>query len=486
VPAGGRPSGDAIEPARWVGIDAAHDLFGNQPAEHSTAPPANTRPRILFVNQYYWPDTASTAQHLTDLAESLAERGFECHVLSSRGRYQPGEPAPPRHEIHQGVHIHRVPATSLGRRGTLARMTDYLSFFAGAALGALFLARFDVVVTLTTPPLVGLIGSVLKRLRRSRHIYWSMDLHPDASVALRRMSPRSIFGRLMHGLSGFVYRGADIVVTLGPYMADRVAQKQVPPDRIAMIPVWSRRDEIYPIARAANPLRKSLGLEEALVAMYSGNLGLAHSFDEFLEAARRLRHRRDIVFVFVGGGPRLGEVIAAKECDGLTNVRLLDSLPRDQLRSLLSLADIHLISMRSEMTGIVVPGKLYGAMAAGRPAVFVGPEHCESADTIRSAGCGFAIRPGDVDGVLAALELLARDPSVGRRMGERGRSALIAHFEQRLCCDQWFELIGKLVAPPRGSKAVASPPARIRTREAGSPHRQEPAASIVPGVTIGR
>ena len=105
-------------------------------------------------------------------------------MLASQSRYKPGEPRPPAHEIHEGVHIHRVPATSLGRRGTWARMTDYLSFYAGAMVKALLLPRFDAVVTLTTPPIIGLVGTLLKRLKRTRHVYWSMDLHPDASLAL--------------------------------------------------------------------------------------------------------------------------------------------------------------------------------------------------------------------------------------------------------------------------------------------------------------
>ena len=144
--------------------------------------------------------------------------------------------------------------------------------------------------------------------------------------------------------------------------------------------------------------------------MYSGNLGLAHSFDEFLEAARRLRDRDDIVFLFVGDGPRLAEVRAAKEAEGLDNIRFLDYFPREQLHASLSVADVHLISMRAEMTGVVVPGKLYGAMASGRPTLFVGPDHCESADTIRQADCGLTVRLGDVDGLVAALTRLAADP----------------------------------------------------------------------------
>ena len=319
-------------------------------------------------------------------------------MLASQGRYKPGEPKPAAHEIHEGVHIHRVRATSLGRKGTWSRMTDYLSFYSGALGKALRLPRFDLVVTLTTPPLIGLVGTILKRLRGSRHIYWSMDLHPDASMALGRMSARSGFGSLMHALSVSVYRQADRVVVLGPYMADRIALKQVAAEKIVTIPVWSRREEIYPLPHERNPLRKSLGFDGTFVAMYSGNLGLAHTFDEFLEAARARRQRRDIVFLFVGDGPRKSEVQAARDSEGLSNIRLLEPLPRHLLHASLSIADVHLISMRAEMNGIVVPGKLYGAMAAGRPVIFVGPDHCETADTIKNAGCGLTFPNGATPG----------------------------------------------------------------------------------------
>jgi glycosyltransferase involved in cell wall biosynthesis len=324
-------------------------------------------------------------------------------------------------------------------------MTDYLSFYAGAVVKALTLPRCDAVVTLTTPPIIGLIGTLLKGIKKSRHVYWSMDLHPDASLALGRMPRRRPWVRALAWLSGFVYRRADRVVVLGPYMGDRIALKRVAAGRIATIPVWSRREEIYPIPRGANPLRKSLGLGDAFVVMYSGNLGLAHSFEEILEAARRLRDRRDIVILFVGGGPRLDEVRAVVEREELPNVRFLDYVPRAHLHVSLSMADAHLISMRPEMTGIVVPGKLYGVMAAGRPAIFVGPPHCEPADAIRHAGCGITVAPGEPDGLVGALTLLAGDPSLARRMGERGRSGFLAAYERKLCCDRWRRLIGDLL-----------------------------------------
>jgi glycosyltransferase involved in cell wall biosynthesis len=439
-------------------------------AESQDSPPwlpGTTRPgtgaRILFINQYYWPDHASTAQHLSDLAETLAEKGYACEVLCSRGGYKPGAPRLPETEVRRGVRIHRVGATALGRRSTVARMTDYLSFYARALTRALTLPRYDVVVTLTTPPIVGLIGTILQRLKGSRHVAWLMDLHPDASLALGRMSPRNPFVAALRWLSDMVCRRADNVVVLGSYMADRILAKRVRPSRLVTIPVWSRADEIRPVEPAESPLRRELGLEDAFVAMYSGNLGLAHDFDAFLEAARRLRGRADIVFVFAGDGPRMGEVRAAKAESGLANIRILEYVPRDRLSTSLSLADVHLVSMRREMTGIVVPGKLYGILASGRPALFVGPEHCESADTIRQAECGLTFRQDDASGVVEALERLADDRALARTMGERGRAAFLADFEREGCCERWAAVIDGLVAPARtyGVKNKPRQPLRL-------------------------
>ena len=408
------------------------------------AVPAPTRRRILFLNQYYWPDHASTAQHLADLAEGLAAEGHDVHVVCSRGGYRQGTPRPPRREEHRGVSIHRVDATALGRGTTIRRMVDYLSFYVRAAWLGLILPRFDVVTTLTTPPILGLIGTLLRRLKGSRHVYWSMDLHPDASVALGRMNRKNPVVRGLTTLSEFAYRQADKVVVLGPYMADRVAAKGVRHDRLATIPVWSRREEIYPIPRDGHPLRAELGLDRKFVAMYSGNLGLAHSFEEFLEAARRLRDRDDVAFLFVGDGPRLAEVRSAREREGLANLRFLPYFPREQLHASLSIADVHLISMRAEMTGIVVPGKLYGAMASGRATIFVGPDHCESADTIRHSGAGVTLRLGDVDGLVDALESFAADPESTAAHGASGRAWFLDRHERAGCCQEWASLMDGL------------------------------------------
>ena len=287
-----------------------------------------SRQRILFINQYYWPDRASTAQHLTDLAESLA--GARLRVPRA---LRPG-PLPIRRTGTSGLRGPRGSAHTPGA-GHVAGPSEHADadgrlpqLLCPALVKAMRLPRFDAVVTLTTPPIIGLIGTVLRRLKGTPHVYWSMDLHPDASLALRRMSPRN---PLVRG-SGVAEQLRSIATPTrrraGPVHGRSRADEGVRKDRVATIPVWSRRDEVYPVDRDGNPLRQSLGLGDKFVAMYSGNLGLAHTFDEFLEAARRLRDREDIVFLFVGGGPRTEEVRSAQQDEGLTNIRLLDYVAR--------------------------------------------------------------------------------------------------------------------------------------------------------------
>lgn len=467
---------DADLPRRWWTASnsrppAPHGSTPDQPGVGGTVPLPRSRPvttsRVLLVNQYYWPDHISTAQHLTDLAEALVEQGHEVHVLCSARGSRPGAPPRPRVEQHNGVTIHRVGATGLGRRSVVRRMADYLSFHAGAVFASLRMPRFDVVVTLTTPPLIALIGLLLRRFKRSQHVYWSMDLHPDASLALGQMKRSNPVVAALAWLSDAFYRQADRVVVLGPYMADRILAKRVRPNRVTTIPVWSRRDEIYPLPRQGHPLRASLGLGDRFIAMYSGNLGLAHSFAEFLGAARRLRDRDDILFLFVGDGPRRAEVETAQAAEGLTNIRFLDYFPREQLHASLSLADAHLISLRPEMTGICVPGKLYGAMASGRPVVFAGPDHCETADTVRRAECGVTVRPGDAEGLAQALEALAAHPERAAELGDNGLTAFVAEYERDACCGQWCWMIGELLGTPTGQRGPGPAPARPQAVAAG-------------------
>jgi glycosyltransferase involved in cell wall biosynthesis len=420
---------------------------------------AGHTPSILFINQHYWPDLASTAQHLTDLAEYLAEQGFDVHVLCSRGHYLSGSMEVPAEETHNGVHIHRVRATAFGRDTILGRITDYASFYSSTLARVLAGPAYDYIVTLTTPPLLPLVGAIARRVRGQAYGVWSMDLHPDAEVATGMLEEDGAPARLLHALNDAGYRNADFVVDLGAYMKRRIHKKGVPDDRLHTIPVWNKKEEISPIEHDENPLRHDLGLDDKFVVMYSGNAGRAHRFEEVLAVMKRLDGHPHIEFVFVGEGPQKGRIEAFAERHDLSNFRYLPYFPREDLKYSLPMADVHLMTLREEMAGIAVPGKLYGIMAAGRPGLMVGPAASESGETIQGYEAGRVVDPSqDDDPEQALYETVLRlysDDDERQRLGENGREAFLKTFEREVCCQSWAELLRTRVHPSRENPIAA-------------------------------
>lgn len=401
--------------------------------------------RILFVNQHYHPDVAATGQNLTDLAEYLAEQGFRVSVICGRTHYESGRlDAPPRETLN-GVSIRRVTTTSFGRQSHLGRLVDYFTFTI-QVLWFLIRRRFRCVIYLTTPPLLCVLGWFMAKIGGQKYGIWSMDLHPDAEQAVGMIGEASLVSRCLHGLNNAGYRGAEFVVALGPVMRDRILEKGVPSRRLHVIPVWSRRENIRPVPPHENPLRQSLGLQDRFVVMYSGNAGLAHRFEDVLEAMAHLKGREDIHFLFVGGGPRRPEIERFVERHDLKNVSYRDYFPRDRLSESLSAGDLHLLTLRRSMAGIAVPAKLYGIMAAGRPCLMVGPPESEPGRTIRRHDLGKVVPP-DADPkqnarrIVDVIEWMKDHPDVRGEMGERARSRFLTDYERRPVCEQWSRML---------------------------------------------
>ncbi|HVE80294.1 MAG TPA: glycosyltransferase family 4 protein [Gemmatimonadaceae bacterium] len=414
---------------------------------------------LLFVNQHYWPDVASTGQHLTDLAEHLAAAGHAVEVLCGRGHYLAGNLPAPAAECHNGVLIRRLQTTTFGRGRHLGRIADYASFYVQVLWRLLSGRRRDLVIFLTTPPILPFVGWVARLVRRQRYAIWSMDLHPDAEIAEGMLSPRSPLGRFLRWADQVAYRQADTIVDLGPYMKARIVAKGVDPRRTVTIPVWNRAGEVEPVAAAENPLRRELGLDGKFVVMYSGNAGIVHEFGPVLDAMRILADDPRVFFLFVGGGPRRRQVEAFATANRVGNFRYVDYFPRQQLRWSLAVADAHLISLRREFVGMAVPGKLYGIMAAGRPAVFVGPVASDSGATVVETGCGVVIDPADADAAIRLAELLrgwSRDPAEPARLGSRGRAAFLQDFEQAKNTARFAAEIARAAVASQPSRGVTA------------------------------
>ncbi len=437
-----------------------------------------TSPSILFVNLNYYPDFVSAGQRLQDLAEYLVADGFDVSVLCGRGGYEGESSQAPRRQILNGVRVRRLPMPHFGRATTLGRLTDYAAFFVQALARLLVTRRYDRVIFLTTPPLLAAVGPVLHLLRGQSYGIWSMDLHPDAEKALGMLRPQAVATRTLDALNNAAHRRADFVVALGPYMKKRLIAKGVVPERIPIFPMWTRGMDAVP--DADNPYLDELGLADKCVVLYSGNAGLAHRFDEVCTVMKHVRDHPDLFFLFLGGGPRREEITAFAEEHGVQNFHYHDYIPRDQVKYFLSLADVHLLTLRDDMAGIAVPSKLYDSMAASRPVVMVGPQASEPAETIKQGGFGYVVDPvaGGTQAAVArlveALGALQGAPDRRRALGQQGRAMYERTYRRDVVCASWAAFLRRQLASPD-----ASPPVEQTTPgEATAPNGRKISANI--------
>ncbi len=396
--------------------------------------------RVLLVNQFYRPDHSATSQLLCDVAEYLARRGHSVTVLTGRCGYQGGILGPARQRL-AGVSVRRLGTFDLGKRSPLGRVLDYLAFYLLALVWILQHGRaFDVVVTLTTPPLIGLAGAMCKRVFGTRFILWSMDVYPDIAVALGRMKPHCPLTALCRAAARWCARSADAVVAPGEDMARVLVRQGVESGRIEVIDNWAPGavDQAPGHDEVTEPA-------EPITVMYSGNMGLGHRFETVLLAAERLSDQPWVRFRFVGGGARLGQLRDEVTRRGLKNVFFKPYCRLDHLARSLRSGEVHLVTQRSETLGLIVPSKVYGILAVGRPVAYIGPAESHVARLVERAGCGVVIGPGDVEALLAFIDRLVHDPETRRRLGRRGRGFYSKQLGRPRSLGAWARLVERVV-----------------------------------------
>jgi colanic acid biosynthesis glycosyl transferase WcaI len=402
-------------------------------------------PTVFFLNRFYWPDEPATAQLLGDLAEALAARGWPVSVIASH----PGDAQTPTEEVRNGVKIYRRRGSRRGRTAVGSKLADYLCYLVGAAWQTLLsVRRGDLVVAMTDPPLLGVALWPIVALRRARLIHWAQDIYPEVAVALAaRPAVRWTLG-LLRGPRNFTWRHSAGCVTLGREMAGLIMRQGIAADRVVVVPNWAPRGLGPPSAPAVEHQRNAWHLAGKFAVVYSGNLGRVHDLEPVLEVAAALRAAPDIVFLFVGTGPRHESLAAQAQARGLSNVLFFPPQPRAQLGAALAAGDLHLVTLRPGCQTVVFPSKLYGIAAVARPLIFIGPRECELAALVQDHAMGFAFARDDTAAIAACLRRLAAAPDECRALG-----AAAAEFHRRedgltRAVTVWERLLGPGAARP--------------------------------------
>ena len=344
--------------------------------------------KILLLNQTFYPDVVSTAQHLSELAVGLAERGHEVTVVTGRRAYDSPARQFAAREEWRGINIFRVFSTRFGKSAKWQRALDFSSFILSSCLRLLVLPRQDLVVALTTPPLISFIGAWRAKLWGAEFGYWVMDLNPDEAIAAGWLRADSLAGRVLERMSRFSFGRAAAIIALDRFMRDRIVAKGIAPEKILVLPPWSQDQDVRFDAAGREQFRQHHGLSGKYVVMYSGNHSPVHPLDTLMAAAERLATEAAIVFCFIGGGSEFKRVKAWAETGQRANVLCLPYQPLSQLAGSLSAADAHVVVMGDAMLGLVHPCKIYNMLAVGAPVVYIGPQPSHVTDILDQTGHG--------------------------------------------------------------------------------------------------
>ena len=416
--------------------------------------------KLIFINRYFHPDHSATSQMLSGIAFGLASAGQDVRIITSRQRYDAPETVLPARESIEGVKVIRVWTTRFGRSNLAGRAIDYLTFYVTAGWALLLLARKgDVVVAKTDPPMLSVMAAPIARWRGAHLVNWLQDIFPEVAQALGMGGgrlPSLAFGLLRRWRDRSL-KAAAMNVVLGERMGECVAALGVPDSRVRIVPNWADGDLVRPIAHAANKLRAAWGLTDAFVVAYSGNLGRAHDVRTMLQAIEQTelaaRGRKPtpgtsppggIAWLFVGGGAGFESLQQEVKRLELGCVLFQPYQPNERLSESLSAADVHLISLRPELEGLIVPSKVYGVMAAGRPSIFIGDSDGEVARVLARSNGGITAPQGDGLALACAVLAMAADPEHCRELGINARRAFEGQFDKQMAIGHWIRLLAEL------------------------------------------
>ena len=396
---------------------------------------------LLIISQVYVPDPASVGQHIADVAKEMARRGWRVVVYTSaRGYDDPGQRYP-RREFLDGVDVRRLPFSSFGKSSIAVRLLAQASFMVQAIARGIFTRGLGLVLVSTSPPFAGFGGAMLAWIRRVPLVWWVMDLNPDQMVVAGKLSPHSVLTRLFDWMNRVTLRRSRAVVVLDRFMRERVLAKLNVPDKLHVLPPWPHDDVLKPMPSRPNAFREENGFGDAFVVMYSGNHGIQNPLETLLNTARFFEDRKDLLFVFIGGGAGKQQ-ITRRIAEGAPNVRSLPFQPLARIGQSLSAADVHVVSLGNDAVGIIHPCKIYGAMAIGRPTLFFGPAESHVGDIFKTGDIGRIVAHGDAPAAIAAILALQSLSDDDRdAMGRRATRLVSESFASAVLRNQFCDIL---------------------------------------------
>ena len=399
---------------------------------------------IVFFTQLYYPDITTTATLMTDLVEDLAGNGMNPEVVCAQPTYLTNGKFP-KVEFHRGVEIRRVWTFLLDKNNNIGRILNSTSCFFSMLPRLLSSRNNTLMVFNTNPALLSLLGFINAKLRSQRYIVLVHDLWPELPAHIGMIKKNGVLYRAIEFANKLAFKHASATVVLSGAMKKRVLDK-VPGmnGSVHVIHNWVDADRVYPVAKADNRLLNDLGIQDKKVVMYSGNLGRYQPLEVMIGASNELRNRKDMVFVFAGDGGKRQKIQEMAASLKLKNVMFIPFQPLERLAESLSMADMSLIGIYPENEGVIMPSKLYGLLAVGKPIICVSDPKSEVVEILNHAKAGVHSSIDDPRELAQKIVSLLDDTQKAQEMGANGRRYFLEHFERKKITKQWKEMLKKV------------------------------------------
>jgi glycosyltransferase involved in cell wall biosynthesis len=398
---------------------------------------------LVILSQYFYPEVASTGQLLTELAEDLVK--YECKIIVYTGKpsYYGNIKEYKKREIYHGIEIFRLFNTTLNKNSRLGKILNSLSYFISIIFKLLSSKDRYPLLIVSNPPFLPIAGFLFKKIKNQKYVFLIHDIYPDIAVKLGYLKEDSFIVKIWNKINYMILKNAEEVIVLGEYMAEILEKKYLPIDniKIKIIHNWADEKIILPLKKEVNWFVKRYNLENKLVILYSGNIGLFQDLKTIISAAVRLKKFKEVLFLFIGDGGGLSKLKEIVQENNLTNVKFLPYQPKEYLPYSLTASDISVVALEKGVEGLGVPCKTYGILASGRAVLGLVGDDCEVADIIKNAKCGFRVDQGDVESLVKKIKYIYENPEILKIMGENSRRYFEKHFTRSQMTKKYYEIL---------------------------------------------
>ncbi len=394
--------------------------------------------KFFLISQVFYPDEVSTAGLMTDLCKVVVENGINSEVWCSQPSYSKEKRRQQGRVNYKGIDIHYLPSTNFYKGNIIGRIINVITFTTSVSLRILFSKGKDPVFTHTTPPILGIVISILCRFKRRKLHYILLDIFPEGLIRLGKMSASNPIVRIWQYLFRVSLKWSSKIIVIGRDMEKWIIGFCPEcADNVLYIPLWQEESRIFPENFSDNQLAKDYNLESKFIVQYSGNMGLWNDMATLGMTAVRMP---DVTFMFVGGGVRKKELFRFinEECK---NIIYLPFQPSGNLSNLLGCCHLSIVSLNKGLEGMAVPSKIYGILASGKPVIALVPEESEIAFITREENCGIVVVPGDTDGLVKAITTLKADDELRRKMGENSRRAFNNRYKISIAAHKYISIL---------------------------------------------